>query len=154
MSGTVYSDNPRSYGSLAAARGLLECNRAQRDKLLDCLLEIEATLQKSNPVNVREEFTGPIVDLLFDNGEMLQRTVSNGLKYNFRYSSKIARDFVLARGPSADRVPDYVWEPQTTRSVLALSKGRHSVFIGGAYIGDHALFAARSLAAGGMVHCF
>jgi FkbM family methyltransferase len=121
-----------------------------RDRLVDCLVEIERSLQVGNDANVREDLTGPIVDLLFDQGELLQRTVDGGLRFNFRYSSKIARDFVLARG----RALDHVWEPQTTRSVIALSDGRHNVLIGGAYIGDHALYAARALAQGGYCHCF
>jgi FkbM family methyltransferase len=150
MSEPVYSSNPRSYGSLAAARKLLADNPAQRDKLLDCLVEIENALQPSASVNVREDMTGPIVDMLFDDGERLHRTVDGGMKFNFRYSSKISRDFLLARG----RTPDHVWEPQTTRSVVALSKGGKAVLIGGAYIGDHALYAAKALAAGGAVHCF
>jgi FkbM family methyltransferase len=151
MSGPAYSENARSYGSLAAARSLLSKHPAQRDKLLDCLIEIERELQSSSNSNNREELTGPIVDMLFEHGELLQREVVGGLRFNFRYASKISRDFILARG----RTPDCVWEPQTTRSVVALSKGRKGgVLIGGAYIGDHALYAARALAPGGVVHCF
>jgi FkbM family methyltransferase len=150
MSAPTYSENPRSYGSLAAARALLASHPVQRDKLLDCLVEIEKLIQASSSANVREDLTGPIVDLLFENGELLQRTVVGGMTFNFRYSSKIARDFMLARG----RLPDHVWEPQTTRSVVALSKGKTGVLIGGAYIGDHALYAARMLSAGGTCHCF
>jgi hypothetical protein len=150
MSDAQYNANPRSYGSLKAARQLLSHNSAQRDKILDCLIEIEKTLQEPDGVNIREDLTGPLVDLLFEDGELLSRTVEGGMTFNFRYSSKISRDFLLARG----RIPDHVWEPQTTRSVIALSKGRQAVLIGGAYIGDHALYAARALAAGGVCHCF
>jgi FkbM family methyltransferase len=147
---TSYSNNPASYGSLSTARKLLRENPALRDKLLDCLVEIEHTLQSKSSSNIREDLSGPIVDMLFEQGELMKRSVNQGLHYNFRYSSKIARDFVLARG----RTLDHVWEPQTTRSVVALSKGRRGVLIGGAYIGDHALYAARALAPGGRVHCF
>jgi FkbM family methyltransferase len=150
MSDEVYSANPRSYGSLKAARKLLADNSTQRDKILDCLVEIEQTLQLPNGANIREDLTGPIVDLLFEDGELLSRDVAGGMTFNFRYSSKISRDFLLARG----RLPDHVWEPQTTRSVIALSKGKQEVLIGGAYIGDHALYAARMLAKGGTCHCF
>lgn len=146
----MYSANPRSYGSLNAARKLLAKNTAMRDKILDCLIDVENSIQQPNGANVREELTGPIVDLLFEDGELLNRQVQGGMTFNFRYSSKIARDFMLARG----RIPDHVWEPQTTRSVIALSKGKSVVLIGGAYIGDHALFAARMLAEGGTCHCF
>ncbi|MGL4634810.1 MAG: FkbM family methyltransferase [Beijerinckiaceae bacterium] len=150
MTEEAYSANPRSYGSLKAARKLLADNSAQRDKILDCLIEIEKTLQSPDGANIREDLTGPIVDLLFEEGELLQRTVAGGMTFRFRYSSKISRDFLLARG----RVPDHVWEPQTTRSVVALSRGKQNVLIGGAYIGDHALYAARLLSEGGICHCF
>jgi FkbM family methyltransferase len=128
----------------------LKQNPELREKLFDCLIEIENRIQPGRDVNVREDFTGPIVDLLIEPGELMQRDVEGNLTFNFRYSSKIARDFVLARG----RAIDHVWEPQTTRTVIALSKGRHNVLIGGAYIGDHALYAARVLAPGGRCHCF
>jgi FkbM family methyltransferase len=150
MSETAYSSNPRSYGSLELVKRLLFEHPEQRQKLLDCLTEIEAVIQKRSSQNIRETFTGPITDLLFGEHELLKRQVKGGLTFNFRYSSKISRDFVLARGP----LPDHVWEPQTTRSVVALSKGRKAVLIGGAYIGDHALYAARELASGGTCHCF
>jgi FkbM family methyltransferase len=115
----------------------------QRDKLLDCLIEIENILQPSNSVNVREDFTGPIVDMLFEDGELLQRTVSDGLMFNFKYSSEISRDVPLACGCRLDQV----WEPQTTKSVIALSKGRAGVLIGGAHIGDKSpLCSARACA--------
>jgi FkbM family methyltransferase len=150
MSEHVYSNNPRSYGSLDAVKVLLAAHPEQRQKLLDCLTEIENSLQTGSDHNVREEFTGPLTDLLFDEHELLERKVAGGLTFSFRYSSKISRDFVLARGT----LPDHVWEPQTTRSVIALSKGHQAVLIGGAYIGDHALYAARALAPGGKCHCF
>ena len=61
----TYGDNPNSYGSLAAARDLLAKNPGAREKLLDCLVSIEKSLQASSNTNVREDLTGPIVDLLF-----------------------------------------------------------------------------------------
>lgn len=88
--------------------------------------------------------------MLFEPGERLARRVANGLTFNFRYSSKIARDFVMASGSA----PDHVWEPQTTRAVTVLSQSGRNVIVGGAYFGDHALFIARVLAPGGICHCF
>lgn len=145
-----YSSNPRSYGSLEAVRSILSEHPGHREKLLDCLIEIENALQPGSNRNLREELTGPLVDLMCRDGEPMQRGVAGGLTFHFRYSSKIARDFLLARG----RTPDHVWEPQTTRSVIALTTGRSQALIGGAYIGDHALYAARALAPGGTCHCF
>ena len=146
----MFSDNPNSYGSLEAARALLAKNPSAREQLLDCLVKIEKSLQSGTSANVREDLTGPIVDLLIDPNEIMKRNVANGMSFNFRYSSKIARDFVLAR----ETMPDHVWEPQTTRTIVSLSRGKKNVIIGGAYFGDHALFVARALAAGGICHCF
>jgi FkbM family methyltransferase len=90
-----------------------------------------------------------LVDALFDPGECLVRRVADGTIFNFRYSSKIARDLVMA----GDN-PDHVWEPQTTRAAIALSRGASNVIVGGAYFGDHALFIAQALGPGGVCHCF
>lgn len=146
----MYSKNPLSYGSLEKARRLLAEHPQARNKLLDCLVEIEKSIQKGSDSNVREDLTGPITDMLFDNGVLLSRRVSNGMTFHFRYSSKIARDFMLAR----ESAPDHVWEPQTTRSIVALADGKQNVIVGGAYFGDHALYIAEALAAGGGCHCF
>lgn len=145
-----YSDNPHSYGSLATVRAVLARYPAARERILDCLVAIEKELQPTADGNLREDLVGPLVDLLFEPGERLERRVDKDLVFNFRYSSKIARDFVIARGAA----PDHVWEPQTTRAVVALSRGGRNVIVGGAYFGDHALFIARVLAPGGLCHCF
>lgn len=146
----MYASNPNSYGSLEGARKILSQNGAARDQILDCLASIEKKLQNGSAVNVREEVTGPIADLLFESGELLTRKISNGMSFSFRYSSKIARDFMMARQTPLD----HVWEPQTTKAVVALSKGAKNVIVGGAYIGDHSLLIARSMARDGVCHCF
>lgn len=145
-----YASNPQSYGSLSGARALLAKNPGARRRIIDCLIALERELQAGQNSNVREELTGPLVDLLFEPGEHLARRVADGLTFNFRYSSKIARDFIMACGPT----PDHVWEPQTTRAVTVLSRGGRNVVVGGAYFGDHALFIARVLSPEGMCHCF
>ncbi len=146
----VFSSNPNSYGTLESTRSFLAKHTEARDEIIECLVGIEKRLQIDSGQNLREEFTGPIVDLLFESGEVLSRRVANGMTFNFRYSSKIAREFVMAKG----NAPDHVWEPQTTKAVVSLSTGAQNVIVGGAYFGDHALFIARSLTAGGICHCF
>jgi FkbM family methyltransferase len=102
-------------------------------------------------LNVREEVTGPVVDALFRKGELLERTLSDGLVIEFPYRSKIARDFVM----SSMSEPDHVWEPQTTKLLLALGASAKEVIVGGAYFGDQAIPLAKSiLPRGGRVHCF
>ncbi|KPF73825.1 hypothetical protein IP68_15690 [Blastomonas sp. AAP25] len=139
-----------SAPSLDTAAALLAQHPEQRERLWDCLVAIEAAIQPHHPINLREFLTGPIANALLQPGELLTRTVGDDLVINFRNTSKIGRDLALARAA----VPDHVWEPQTTRSIVSLAAGRSQVLIGGAYIGDHALFAARVLAPGGLCHCF
>src|SRR5262249_54460474 len=102
-------------------------------------------------LNVREEITGPLVDALYGEGEIIRRTLASGVTLSFPYRSKIARDFVM----SAEERPDHVWEPQTTKLLLALGEGARQVIIGGAYFGDQAIPLAHAIApSGGVCHCF
>jgi FkbM family methyltransferase len=56
---------------------------------------------------------------------------------------------------SLDEHPDHLWEPQTTKLILALGQKAANVIIGGAYIGDQAIPLARALQGhGGTVHAF
>lgn len=106
---------------------------------------------KAPGVDVREEITGPLVDALFDDDQVIRKTLSNGVTFEFLYRSKIARDFVM----SEPEAPDHAWEPQTSRILVNLAKGAKQVVIGGAYFGDHAVLIAREIAkAGGVVHAF
>jgi FkbM family methyltransferase len=101
--------------------------------------------------DVREQVTGPILDALHRDVGMLQKRLKNGLLFNFLYSGKIARDFVM----SADDPPDHVWEPQTTKLLVHLAASARNVVIAGAYAGDQALLVANELRkSGGVCHCF
>lgn len=102
-------------------------------------------------LDIREDVTGPIVDALFGEDEVVRKTLSNGVVLEFLYRSKIARDFVM----SEPEVPDHAWEPQTSRTLVELAKRARQVVIGGAYFGDHAILIAREAALnGGTVHAF
>lgn len=102
-------------------------------------------------VDVREEITGPLADALFDDDQVIRKTLSNGVTFEFLYRSKIARDFVM----STPENPDHAWEPQTSRILVNLAKGAKTVVVGGAYFGDHAVLIAREIApGGGVVHAF
>ncbi len=147
---TTYADRPKSYGTLSSAREFLAKNTKARDELIACLIKIEKQYQPSTDQNLREVLSGPVVDMLVDENSVHTRQVSNGLRFNYRYTSRIAREFLMAQ----PAIPDHVWEPQTTRAVVALSEGRSNVIIGGAYFGDHALFVAKALGKGGVCHCF
>jgi FkbM family methyltransferase len=96
----------------------------------------------------RDEVTGPIADALHPHGVVLTKELSSGLVLEFPYRSKIARDFVL----SIPERPDHVWEPQTTKLLLALA--HHDAVIGGAYFGDQAVLVAWVLGDRGSCHAF
>jgi FkbM family methyltransferase len=138
-----------STGSVAGALATIGRNEQTRERLIGALLGLEPALAQDG-LNVREEVTGPIVDALFAEGEIVHRTLSTGLQFAFPYRSKIARDFVMA-GPSTD----HVWEPQTTKLLLMLGSGAKQVIVGGAYFGDQAIPLANVLrGSGGICHCF
>ncbi len=144
------AENPMSYGSLESVFQFLKANPEKRQAFIDHLVKIEPALQQGTDRNIREQVTGPIVDAMFEAGEPLSKTIAAGLKYEFRYSSKIARDFLMA----SKAKPDHVWEPQTTKALLSLAAGRSNVLIGGAYFGDQALLVAKALGASGHCYCF
>jgi FkbM family methyltransferase len=138
-----------SYGELVSALAEAGKHAQTRDAFLIFLKQMETEFPDKS-INVREVVTGPIVDALFKKNELLEKEISGGLKLAFRYTSKIARDFVLA----GDK-PDHVWEPQTTKLVMKLSEGAAHVVITGAYFGDHAVLVANQLKQnGGKCHCF
>src|SRR3954466_13936331 len=121
-----------------------------RQAMIRQLLAFEAAIQAPG-VDVREELTGPLVDAMYDDDQVVRKTLSSGVTFEFLYRSKIARDFVM----SQPERPDHAWEPQTSRILVNLAKGAKQVVIGGAYFGDHAILIAREIApAGGVVHAF
>jgi len=136
--------------SLQAAFNRLAQNPAWRQSFIDQMLQLENELATLD-VDIREEITGPLVDALFEENQILRKTLSNGMTFEFLYRSKIARDFVMAKAA----VPDHVWEPQTSRLLVKLAAGCMQVVVGGAYFGDHALLIAKEIAPiGGVVHAF
>ena len=142
--------SPFSSGDLASALGLIGRNPEARTKVLQLLQELEALYPLPLPYNVRELVTGPIVDSLFTRDEIVEKKISSGLHFSFRYSSKIARDFVMA----SPEVPGHVWEPQTTKLLLKLTRPGANVVVGGAYFGDQAIIVADHIKPDGVCHCF
>lgn len=121
-----------------------------REAFVQHLLAFEKQIAEPN-LDVREEVTGPLVDAIYPEGEVVRRELSTGVTLEFLYRSKIARDFVM----SEPARPTHAWEPQTSRIVVNLAKGAKEVVIGGAYFGDHAILIAKEISAtGGRVHAF
>jgi len=136
---------------LAAALRLLGRSREARARLVIALRDLEPLLAEPG-LDVRRQITGPIVDALHDEGEQIDIRLESGLAFTALYtSSHITRDLVLR----AVDEPDHVFEPQTTKTLLALARNARHVLIGGAYSGDHAIPIAAVIAAGGgIVHAF
>jgi FkbM family methyltransferase len=122
-----------------------------RDQIVKTLKAIEKTVKLPKDRSVREELTGPVADALYKDAGVLTKKLKDGTIFNFRYLSKIARDFIL----SPDEKPDHVFEPQTTKLFLHLAKGAKNIIIGGAYAGDHAIPGAKVIAKNkGVIHGF
>ncbi len=99
--------------------------------------------------NVRDTVSGLLCDELFM-GEHFSKLLENGIKINFVYNSKIAREFLL----SSPEMPDHVWEPQTTKLLLHFSSNAKNVIIAGAYFGDQAIPVANNIKLSGVCHTF
>lgn len=141
--------SPLSLRSVLAALNEVGRDPAARGRMVAALREVEAAFSDRS-VNVREQITGPIIDAMFAPGETLHKEIATGLKYSFKYTSKIARDFVMARDN-----PDHVWEPQTTKLLVSLARDAKTAFVAGAYFGDQALMMAQVMKpAGGRCYCF
>lgn len=134
---------------IAEALALIGRDEALRELFVRACLAAEKQLDRRGPV--RDDVTGPIVDALHRDVGVLRKQLSSGEVLEFPYRSKIAREFVM----SEPRVPDHVWEPQTTKLLLRLAEGAKHVLVGGAYFGDHAVLLAKKIAAwGGVCHAF
>jgi len=126
-------------------------NEKFRDKFISFIKDIEQ--DSSYQGSVRDEISKYLVDVIFDKEDFVIKSTQDGTKYKFYagIGSKIAREFLLSTPP----IPEYVWEPQTTRLLLHLSKSAKTVIVGGAYFGDQVLPLAKQInKQGGVVHAF
>jgi FkbM family methyltransferase len=135
---------------LANALAVAGRDAGVRQRIVDACLAVEDK-PEHRWTQVRDDVTGPIVDALFAGAGVIRKQIASGLKFDFEYRSKIARDFVM----SEPAVPDHVWEPQTTRTLLHFARGVRNVVVGGAYFGDQAIPLAHAAADNdGVVHAF
>lgn len=125
----------------AALRGILLETLRLAEQVADC------------PHRFRIEVRRPMVRALLGPSERHQIRLAKGLVIEVGFDSRIEEALLL----SSQAEPDHVWEPQTTKLLLALAKGAAHVIVGGAYIGDQVIFLAQSLASQlphGIVHAF
>lgn len=102
-------------------------------------------------IDIRENVTGPLVDALHGDDQIVRKVLADKTQLDFLYRSKIARDFVM----SEPEQPDHAWEPQTSRLLVDLAKRASQVVVGGAYFGDQAILIAKQAARNnGIVHAF
>lgn len=137
-------------GKLSAALAAIGDDPELRAELVRLAQRAEDKLARRD-FNVREEISGPLVDAAFSHVDALTVRLDSGLEFCCPYRSRIARDLALRRV----EVPDHIFEPQTTKLLLRVSRGAKHVLIGGAYAGDHTIVVAGAIAKhGGIVHAF
>jgi len=119
-----------------------------REALFEALREAEANAL--DPGDFREQVRWPIVLSLLGGSDTHRVTLDGGLVFEVSPASRIEKALLLSSRPH----PDHVWEPQTTKLLVALAHGAANVVVGGAYIGDHVLPIAKAVAPGGRVHAF
>jgi FkbM family methyltransferase len=124
-------------------------DEATRARIIAALQKYER-LPEHRFTTVRDDVTGPIVDALHASIGVVRKELRNGMVFEFPYRSKIARDFVM----SIPEKPDHVWEPQTTKLLIQLSRTATDVIVGGAYFGDQAIPIADALRGRGTCHAF
>jgi FkbM family methyltransferase len=122
---------------------------ATRARIIAALQEYEG-LPEHRFTTVRDDVTGPIADALHASIDVVRKQLRSGLLVDFPYRSKIARDFVM----SIPEKPDHIWEPQTTKLLIHLSRDITDVIVGGAYFGDQAILIADALRGRGTCHAF
>ena len=145
------SNDPRDLDGqrLRVAMHQLGRDPALRSAMLSLLKEAEDRLDYAGAV--RDDVTGPIADALHGDDDRYEKTLADGTRFSFLFRTKIARDFLM----SQTEHPTHVWEPQTTRLLLNLSRDLAAdVVVGGAYFGDQAILVARHVPQGRSVHCF
>ena len=126
----------------------LQNNPGLKQSFIQSLIDFEN--KEGHPqTNVRDTVSGPLADELFM-GEKFSKELENGIKINFVYNSKIAREFLL----SQPAIPNHVWEPQTTKLLLHFSNHAKNVIIAGAYFGDQAIPVAYNIKDTGICHTF
>jgi len=116
-------------------------NEYLRNKFIGFIREVESTLPNNG--TVRETVTKHLVDAMFEKDDYVIKPIQNGIKYKFLtgIQSKIAREFLLSK----PEIPEFAWEPQTTKLLLYLAQSAQNVFIGGAYFGDQAIPIAKRI---------
>lgn len=101
-----------------------------RGTLLEALRMAE---QDADDINYfKDNVRWPIVQALLKECGTHQIRLANEVVFEVSTDSRIERALLL----SSMEFPDHVWEPQTTKLLMALALDAENVIVGGAYIGD------------------
>ncbi len=150
LSGENLKNLYKKFNKVYSSLGAIGKSEKLRGRFIELCRDVEESIVLEGQ-SVRDEITGPLVDALHSEIEVLKKSVKPGLIFNYKYTSKISRELAM----SPDSEPDHVWEPQTTKLLLHFSKNAEHVLIGGAYFGDQAVIVAKSMEKdGGTCHAF
>ena len=142
MSSEIVNDSDLLADALAVAGQ----DERLRTHIFEALREAESRAE--DPATFREQVRWPLLLALLRDVKTHRVVLEDGTLFDVGADSRIEKALLL----SAVAHPDHVWEPQTTRLLLALAKEASNVIVGGAYIGDQAVLMAR--ATSGTVHAF
>lgn len=138
------------HEKLSAAFALIAQNPIWRTEFIRHIQTFEKKIATPG-IDLREQVTGPLIDALHRDDQIVRKVLADGTQLDFLYRSKIARDFVM----SEPEKPDHAWEPQTSRILVDLAQKAKQVVIGGAYFGDQAVLLAKQVTKNnGTVHAF
>ena len=131
---------------LADALALAGRDEQLREIIFEALRAAE--LRADNPAKFREQIRWPLLLALLRDVHTHRVVLENGVIFDVTPDSRIEKALLL----SSSAHPDHVWEPQTTKLLIALAEHASNVIVGGAYIGDQVLLIAKSSAA--VIHAF
>src|ERR1035437_663297 len=140
--------NPEALTKAVAEAGL---NERLRNVVFDALRQAER--EAADPLSYRNHVRWPIVSSLLEKARTHRVSLGSGLIFEVGPDSRIERALLL----SLESRPDHVWEPQTTKLLVALATKAAHVIVGGAYIGDQVLPVAQAMSTTtpqGIVHAF
>jgi len=142
MSSEIVNENHLLAHALAVAGQ----DERFRTLVFEALREAEGHAE--DPATFREQVRWPLLLALLRDVKTHRVVLEDGTLFDVGADSRIEKALLL----SSVAHPDHVWEPQTTRLLIALAKEASNVIVGGAYIGDHAVLMARWTP--GTVHAF
>lgn len=133
--------------SLADAIAKVGIEERARVDLLEVLRRAD---ESSGDPGFAEQVRWPLIVALLRDVGSHRVTLSDGLTFEVGLDSRIERSLLLSMSPR----PGHVWEPQTTKLLVALAENATNVVVGGAYIGDQVLPMAKVMGPEGRVHAF